>query len=564
MSYSLEQIWLATPENIDEILTSGKVEALKNSGTLDEKRIKVARLYASPAYNFLDPNQVALVNSQDFDLTIKTYGLSKAVTLLKRPTVSFQQIKETPDNEVFRFLTSQRLPTSSSAMVNKNTLIQFYFEKGMFNAEEATLTANPKFRQYVEEGLDLQELKKPKVTLRQIWKLKVQTVNESLESVGVSPSNNPFINRVTLARLYAREGRLNEMDTRLVNSLDFDRTFTRFSNFDDHYNYRATKSIVNGVFPNDISTIVEGYAAIEAPKPEYIFVRTNNSFMVIDANSLEVIREVKPSMTFSWMDYYRGKIFFTGRDDQNTYYFDPNSLELTETSLTNNVPIGINKTTGKLLAIPEYRGKGSLRVYNIKSTPPGLKLSLPNSTDKEENGIGAIIRQILPIDDIFYTYGTSINMYSSDGQLLASTLLNGGDLYSSAVSIVGDFLMVSKDRGGVLYFYDRFSLKLVKEFEIKKFSNHLTDGHSLYYTATLDKGKRCLMKLNVKTFDSESCFELEKGEDFLIGFNRGRVYLSGVSKPKALIEIDLRTTERRVIVADLGVSNYYQTFVAFS
>jgi hypothetical protein len=571
MSYSLEQIWLATPSNIDEILTSGKVEAIKNSGTLDEKRIKVARLYASPTYNFLNPSQVALVNSPDFDLTIKTYGLNKALTLLKRPTISLQQIKDTSDQEVTRFLFSQSLPVSSSAVSNKLTLTQFYFKNGMFNAEEATLIANPKFRQYVEEELDLKELKKPKVTLRQIWKLKIKMVNEFLKSVGVNPDDNPFLNRVILARLYAREGRLSDIDTRLINSLDFDRVFTRSGNFEGHYNYNAAKSMIGNVLPSDISTIVQGYAAIEAPKPEYIIINTSTEIIMIDSSTLEVTKRFDSTLRFTDMKYFNGMIFLF--DDNSIFYCDSTEEVPILKVLDGYDPTAINKENGVFLTVRGNTRTPKFIVYDITSLPPKLKLNLSREGSRyEEDGETRIrIGNIFTVDDVFYTVGTSIKMYTLDGQLLGSTFIGAYEAHTTKSFLVGNYLVIYRDRPEgpkALFLYDRHSLKLVRVLEPRlplvgnnKFK---TDGKALYYVHTGVNFKRVLLKIDVETSKETVCLELTLEDYYILGFNGGRVYMMGPANPKPIIEIDLLTGERRTVVENIGVDSFYQLLLTFS
>ena len=120
MSFTLEQIWAAPDSAVYPILTSMDYPIEPDP---IENRIKIARIYASPVYNLLNINQISLLGLPNFDVTVKTYGLTRALKMLSSSKITLEEIWATSDKEISDFLRQQRLPLGNN---NRATLINFY------------------------------------------------------------------------------------------------------------------------------------------------------------------------------------------------------------------------------------------------------------------------------------------------------------------------------------------------------------------------------------------------------------------------------------------------------
>jgi hypothetical protein len=544
MSYTLEQIGAATPENIQSILDASAGTSV-NGGNGDlrgsdlDKRLKVARLYANPLFNYLTAKDIEIVNSPNFDLTLKTYGFNKGLTVLRRPTVTLKQVWNTPSDQVARFLKDQQLTVTNSDETNKSNLVRFYLKNNMFSTDDITA---------IKRSRIIGDIKT--ISLKEIWKLPSEKVIEYLQAFGIAvlPHSNSMDNKITLARLYAREGRLNDLDTELVNAFDFNQTFSKYSSFTIAYDYSVKKSRVTSILAKDISSIVEGYGGFD--EQDYIFIARGSLILMLDSDSLEIIREILTPYKINKILYFNG-LFYLNTVEGNLMYFSIYDRHINGQLDRGVTYMILDKTHEKIFAL----GNTKVLIFDISGDVPKHQVSHHDQTTM--NGVvfnPLLLKEILVSEDFYYTIGvTEMTKYSLDGQELIQQNFRHISMNYGSI-IVGNSLAIPS-RNNIIELYSKDTLNFYRQVQIPSTSRFFTDGQRLYFVNSFSNS---LMFYDPQTNQALGIKNLDPHQQ-LLDIHNGRAYFIVNTYQQILSEYDLNTGKERVVKS--GISSDTESIV---
>ena len=145
----------------------------------------------------------------------------------------------------------------------------------MFSAKDLNTIKQPQFFQRVNYPLN--QLVKPikTVKLQQIWTLPAKQVESILASQKITSKGDNIVDRLTVARLYADEGKLSVEDTQLVRQANFEKLIPKSVNWNKTYSTMKKKTLLNQMLPNELSTLIGEYDELPI-KTDYMFIVGNN------------------------------------------------------------------------------------------------------------------------------------------------------------------------------------------------------------------------------------------------------------------------------------------------